>query len=429
MYKFDQYLVEKADNIGVFHALTAIVLDAHEAILTLPRWERVVHVFWLLGPFILLIERTPADIWVSLLAVIFVIRSAIKREGAWLKQFWVRAGFVFWFWCIVSGVASDYPSYSVGEALVWFRFPLFAMATAFWLATDRRLLYAMLVSTTLGLLTICAILTAEIFIIGQQGGRLSWPYGDLVPGNYVAKVGLPSFTIMVALAVSLKGRLATSSALFALFTMIISLMTGERINFLIRACGGVLAGLVWKPKLDRVLWLIVAELIAIVLVFSALPNTTARYTDEFIRGATQLEESSWLMRMNGAWHVAQDNIIFGVGTANYRQIAYNGVLDGIPMTIPDVHPHNYYVQILVETGLIGFALGVIFLWSIVWTCFKKSSNSQQNVFLATAWIIPFGVFWPIASSSDFFGQWNNIFLWSSVSLALASNFNCRSNFG
>ena len=27
-----------------------------------------------------------------------------------------------------------------------------------------------------------------------------WPYGDLVPGSYVAKVGLPAFTIMVALA-------------------------------------------------------------------------------------------------------------------------------------------------------------------------------------------------------------------------------------
>jgi hypothetical protein len=29
------------------------------------------------------------------------------------------------------------------------------------------------------------------------------------------------------------------------------------------------------------------------------------------------------------------------------------------------------------------------------------------------------LFWPIRSSADFFGQWNNIFLWSAVALALA----------
>ena len=51
------------------------------------------------------------------------------------------------------------------------------------------------------------ILAAEILVEGQKAGRLTWPYGDLVPGNYVAKVGLPAFTIMVALAVSVRVRL------------------------------------------------------------------------------------------------------------------------------------------------------------------------------------------------------------------------------
>jgi hypothetical protein len=50
----------------------------------------------------------------------------------------------------------------MGEAVAWFRFPLFAMATAFWLACDRRLLYAMLLSTAIGLVVMCGILTAEI---------------------------------------------------------------------------------------------------------------------------------------------------------------------------------------------------------------------------------------------------------------------------
>ena len=45
-----------------------------DALAAMPGWEKGFHVFWLLGPFILLIERSPADIWLSFLAIAFVIR-------------------------------------------------------------------------------------------------------------------------------------------------------------------------------------------------------------------------------------------------------------------------------------------------------------------------------------------------------------------
>lgn len=416
----DKYLEACAGNLVIFPLLKTIILDARRALSDLPLWEKYAHIFWLLGPFILLIERTPADVWISLLALTFAVKSAVRRDAKWLRHFWVRLGFLFWFWCIFVGAVSDFPAYSVGEAVAWFRFPLFAMATVFWLARDSRLLYAMLVSTAIGLVVMCGILTAEIVIEGQKGGRLMWPYGDLVPGNYVAKVGLPAFTIMVALAVSVKGRVAALSGIVALITMIISVMTGERINFLIRACSGMIAGLVWKPNLRRYLALAAVEILAVVVIFSALPEMASRYIDQFIRGATNAGESVWLKTINGGWQVAQDNLMFGIGTANYRLVAYNGILDNYEQVRPDVHPHNYYVQMLLETGLIGFVLGVVFLWSIIWNCFSASLKNRDNVFCATAWVIPFGIFWPIATSADFFGQWNNIFIWSAVSLSLCA---------
>ena len=417
MTHLDSYLETEAENMRILPVLRAIISDASEALGNLPRWERGFHIFWLLGPFILLIERTPADIWLSLLALTFVIRSIVKREGGWLKPFWVRAGFVFWIWCIIAGAISDHPAYSMGEAFIWFRFPLFAMATAFWLARDKRFLYAMLLSTALGLIAMCIILTAEIIIVGQQGGRLSWPYGDLVPGNYVAKVGLPAFTIMVALAVSVKGRVAALSGIIALFTMVISVMTGERINFLIRACSGMLAGLVWKPRWGRYLGLVAAEVLAVVLVFSALPEMATRYTDEFIAGSTSLANSGHLQTLNGGWQVAKDNLLSGIGTANYRLIPPE-FFETIPETNWQPHPHNYYLQFLTETGIIGLVLGTVFLWSIIWTCFRASFKNRANVFIATAWVIPLGIFWPIATSADFFGQWNNIFIWGAVACSI-----------
>lgn len=413
----DNYILNNKNNFSIWSAAGAMFLDIRQALSSLPKWERGFHIFWLLGPFILLIERSPADLWISVLGLTFVIRSIIKRDKSWLKPFWVRAGFAFWIWCLFTSAISYDPAYSIGEALVWFRFPLFAMATAFWLATDKRLLYAMLISTGIGLIIMCGILTAEIMIIGTQHGRLSWPYGDLVPGNYVAKVGLPAFTCMVAIAVSLKGRIAGLAGLIALLSMVISVMAGERINFLIRACGGMLAGLVWKPRLNRYLALVIVEVLAVVLVLTTDADMAKRYKDEFIAGAFYFETSGWLHAINGGWIIAKDNIFFGIGTGNFRNLSPI-LLDGVPYTLIQPHPHNYYIQILCETGIIGFVLGVIFLWSIIWTNFRYSFKNRDNVFVATAWVIPFGLFWPIATSADFFGQWNNIFLWSAVALAL-----------
>ena len=397
--------------------LAAVIQDTRESLAEMPRWERYVHIFWLLGPFFMLVERTPADIWISVLVLIFVIRSFVIRQGDWLRPFWVRAGFVFWGWCIVAGAISADPGHAVAEAVIWIRFPLFAMATAFWLARDRRMLYAMLLSTTLGLLAMCCILTAELALVGQHGGRLSWPYGDLVSGNYVAKVSLPAFVVMLALSVSIKGRVAGMAAIIATASMFFSVMAGERINFLIRACSGLLAAIVWKPIWTRLLGLAGVVAAGVVGLILMMPKASNRFTGLLIEGATNFENSAWLHTLNGGWVVAKDNLLVGIGTANYRNMAPE-LLAGVPNTKIDPHPHNFYLQMLLETGIIGLVLGTIFLWSMIWACFRISLKYRDNVYDATAWIIPFGLFWPIATSANFFGQWNNSFMWSAVALAM-----------
>ena len=127
-------------------------------------------------------------------------RSIVKKEGWWLSKIWVKAAFFFWAICILAAAVSPLPVYSVGETLVWFRFPLFAMAVVFWLGRDKRLIYGMLVSMGVSTVMMCGILAAEIMLVGFQGQRLSWPYGDLVTGNYLAKACLPTFLVTVALA-------------------------------------------------------------------------------------------------------------------------------------------------------------------------------------------------------------------------------------
>ena len=69
-------------------------------------------------------------------------------------------------------------------------------------------------------------------------GASDLPYGDMVPGNYLAKVGLAPFVVSVSLALSVRNRLAAALAAFVLGTFYFSVLTGERINLLIRVCSG-----------------------------------------------------------------------------------------------------------------------------------------------------------------------------------------------
>ena len=412
----DKAVATMTDSLTAY--FSRLLNDARAALCELPKWERVVHVFWLAGPFILLIERSPADFWLSVLALIFVARSIVGREGWWLRKFWVRATFLFWGVCLLAAALSSLPIYSLGEAFAWFRFPLFAMATAFWLGRDRRLLYLMILSTGIGMVVMCSILTAEIFIVGPQGGRLSWPYGDLVPGNYLAKVGLPPFAIAVALATSFSNKIARAGAVFALLSIVLSVMTGERINFLIRACSGMIAAVAWKPKFWRVLLIVAVEMIAVVVVMNTRPDLGNRYVDSFIDQLPTHVESPYYRAMAPGVMAFDQEPIFGVGPGNLRFLC-NDVVAGATNADCHPHPHNFYVQLAGETGIFGLVTGVVFLGSLIWACAVPAFRDRSNVVVATMWIVPFGLFWPIASTADFFGQWNNIFMWSAIAVAIA----------
>jgi O-antigen ligase len=320
---------------------------------------------------------------------------------------------------MTSSVMSTIPYYAFSEGLAWFRFPLFAMATAFWLGKDKRFLYAMLISTALGMFLMASILTVEMIIEGPKQGRLIWPYNDKVSGNYLAKVGLPAFTIMVALAIGAKPKLASIMGGLSLIIIIMLVLTGERINFLIMACGGMLAALVWQTNWRRYMILIIVGIFSVAAVFVATPNVQDRFTNAVVNSLPTGPHSDYYRVMGGGLKVLETAPIIGIGPATHRELCPS-ILGKTHEFRCDNHPHNYYIQFLTETGVIGLIAGNVMIISIIWAAFSGWRQNRTNVVAATAFVIPFGLFFPIQSTGDFFGQWNNIFMWSAIALALAA---------
>ena len=48
-----------------------------------------------------------------------------------------------------------------------------------------------------------------------------------------------------------------------------------------------------------------------------------------------------------------------------------------------------------------------------------SVYNRNNFFSATAFVIPFGIFFPLQNTNSFFGQWGNLFIWFAIGFALS----------
>src|SRR6056300_441944 len=243
-------------------------------------FEKTMTILWLLGPFIYLIERDPADLWLSLIGLIFLIRCLRKKDWSWASQFWFKSALALWILGLFSAVTGPEPLFSFQQGFVWIRFPLYVAAAQVWLAKDRDIRILMLLTMLIGMLLMCGILIAETLI--EPKTRLTWPYGDLVPGGYLAKVSLPLFCVLMAIAVSKKSKAGIFSGMIGLLSIGVSALTGERTNFLIRACGGILASIVWKPKFLMISLLIFIEVLAVLALFFTRPDLSKRFGKQFL---------------------------------------------------------------------------------------------------------------------------------------------------
>ena len=100
------------------------------------------------------------------------------------------------------------------------------------------------------------------------------------------------------------------------------------------------------------------------------------------------------------------------------------VLDIVPQSSPEkryfyknscnTHPHNFYIQILAEIGLIGFVfifgifayLFYLLIKNLFFKYFKK-----KNLFSDSEVCILIGLFmvlWPLTTNGNFFNNWINL---------------------
>tara|TARA_B100001093_G_scaffold510008_1_gene575068 strand:+ start:233 stop:820 length:588 start_codon:yes stop_codon:yes gene_type:complete len=186
----------------------------------------------------------------------------------------------------------------------------------------------------------------------------------------------------------------------------------------------MLAALVWKPKLKLYAILIVVELLAVIGVFLIRPELGNNFTKNFIKHIpiVNTDTGYW-----GSWRSGiQQGLMTpfkGIGPSGTRNTCAN--LDtSLPSWLPGKnycgnHPHNIYVQLFAEVGIIGLIMGSVMIVSITLKCFSARKYNFNCPMSATAFVVPLGLFFPLQQFGSFYGQWGNLFIWFAIGFALS----------
>ena len=113
-----------------------------------------------------------------------------------------------------------------------------------------------------------------------------------------------------------------------------------------------------------------------------------------------------------AYKMFLDNKVIGVGVKNFRNFCSNEKYE-ISNLSCSTHPHNTYIQILTETGIIGF---LFFIFVLFYFCkyiinhaflkFKgKHYFTDFEICLLSGMII---YIWPFVPTGNIFNNWLNI---------------------
>ncbi len=99
-----------------------------------PRTERICATTerWLVPfvPIALVSVSGVADVLCTIVAILFLARVAIRRAWSWLDQPWFVVLLLLWIYLCVRSIWAIRPVESLGEAVIWLRYPVFALAVS-----------------------------------------------------------------------------------------------------------------------------------------------------------------------------------------------------------------------------------------------------------------------------------------------------------
>lgn len=218
--------------------------------------------------------------------------------------------------------------------------------------------------------------------------------------------------------------------LLAIFFIIISLIIGERANFIktfiIIIC---FIFLVYDFSLRSKIFSIVA-LISLVFIFISFNSSyKTRYFSPHLLTILEknglsnyLQTSQYGAQYNVAIEIFKDNPVFGVGIKNYRienlNSKYNDLKHRENRLRWGTHPHQIHLEILSETGLFGYSCFFIFISLSIFFSIK-SYLINKNIYQLSGILFILTSMLPLLPSGSFLSTYTSSIFWINYAIMIA----------
>ena len=401
--------------------------------LFLPKIKNLSFYEWilLLFPLCQVVGSFLVNFVLILASIIFIYQFIEKNLFYKLKFNWLYFYIIFIIYTILlSFFATDILS-SLRSSFFQIRYLLFSLFIFVCISNSKNIEIILKFWLAL-ILLICTDIIYQYFFLKNIFGypvitqRPSGVFGDeLVAGGFISYITIPiiSYYFKKFNEQDLKYKILYS--LIYLFIFATVAITGERLAFIIFFAGSVII-FAFSTSLKKFLLLSISLIIFFIIIYFNSSSFNNRVKD-FNNIVLNFYDSSYGRLWESSYLLFDKNKIFGVGLKNYR-VDCDNQIDPRPESIPQFcssHPHNFFLEILSETGLVGFFIFFIFFMYLIFylkdkikslkndTTFKKySSLLYGNILILLIYV------WPLKTSGSFFTTWNGSFFWLNLGIAL-----------
>ena len=120
----------------------------------------------------------------------------------------------------------------------------------------------------------------------------------------------------------------------------------------------------------------------------------------------------------GAYNVIIKNNFLGSGVKSFEKICLK-IYENNKNIGCSTHPHNLYLEVIINVGFLGFLIFLIFIFNIIYKIFKqfKASKTKYKVIIITFLTIIICELFPLRSYGSIFQTVNGSMFWYLLSLA------------
>lgn len=365
--------------------------------------------------------------------VLINIKSILNLNFINKKIFLVLITFNLWI--ILSSLISDYVIFSLKSSIFYFRFLTFSLGVYYFINLDSKFslkfFYVLLFSFSLLILDGYFQFFTGTNFFGynlQPGPRVSSFFDkELILGSYLSRL-LPLLFGLYIFNIDKFSNNKKVITFLTCLTLILSeglvFLSGERAAFFFINLSAFFMIIFLKGfKLVRIITLTIS-FILIIIIINFYPNSKNRILDLTLEQTSIFKKDTKIVMFTNiheiyyktALNIFKSNPIIGTGPKTFRKECSNPKYSTSIYSCA-THPHNTYIQLLSETGFIGFIfIFLLFLriiyFSIHEIFFNKKNLSENEktkynfkICLIACFLI---TLWPFIPNGNFFNNWLSI---------------------